>query len=160
MFAQFKSFYCHFEEKRLIINFHWLEFCLKSFCELHMSFNGFMLMRMRQPHFESKFQFVRQNLFLYSFAYMFQISFQSSKGQKSYLKFLGVRSELSYTIVVKVMHIFSSTCTFLCPKLSKGGEHIGFGWSVHLSDKKISKARILKFYALICQKGDLYCFLV
>ena len=33
---------CHFKEKRLIINFHWLEFCLKSFYELHVSFNGFM----------------------------------------------------------------------------------------------------------------------
>ena len=31
-----------FEEKGLIINFHSLEFCLKSFYELHISFNGFM----------------------------------------------------------------------------------------------------------------------
>ena len=30
------------KKKRLIINFHWLEFCLKSFYELHMSFNVFM----------------------------------------------------------------------------------------------------------------------
>ena len=39
---KFLSFYCQFEGKRLIINFHWLGFCLKSFYELHMSVNGFM----------------------------------------------------------------------------------------------------------------------
>ena len=32
---------------------------------------------------------------------MFQISFQSSKGQKSYRNFLGVRSELLLSIVLK-----------------------------------------------------------
>ena len=38
---KFLSFYCHFEETRVIINVHWLEFCLKSFYEFRMSFNGF-----------------------------------------------------------------------------------------------------------------------
>ena len=42
IFAQVLEMFCHFKEKRLIINFYWLEFCLKSFYELHMSFNGFV----------------------------------------------------------------------------------------------------------------------
>ena len=33
---------------------------------------------------------------------MFQISFQSSKGQKSYRMFLGVRSELLLSIVIRI----------------------------------------------------------
>ena len=69
-----------FYEKRLIINFHSLEFCLKSFYELHMSFNGFMLMRMRKPHFESKFQSVNRTDLFICLHIMFQISFQNSKG--------------------------------------------------------------------------------
>ena len=38
---------------------------------------------------------------------MFQISFQNSKGQKSYRKFLGVRSELLLSIYRFIFH-FSS----------------------------------------------------
>ena len=34
---------------------------------------------------------------------MFQISFQNSKGQKSYCKFLGVRSELLLSIIIWVI---------------------------------------------------------
>ena len=45
---------------------------------------------------------------------MFQISFQNSKGQKSYRKFLGVRSELLLSIV-NVIGIFQwLTSLILC----------------------------------------------
>ena len=37
---------------------------------------------------------------------MFKISFQNSKGQKSYRKFLGVRSELLLSICVRRFRIF------------------------------------------------------
>ena len=56
-------------------------------------------MRMRKPNFESKFQFDKQNGFIYLFAYNVLISFRNSKGQKSYRKFLGVRSEFLLSIV-------------------------------------------------------------
>ena len=66
---KFYSFYCHFEEKRMIMNFDWLELCLKSFFELQI----------------------------------FQISIQNFKAQKSYRKFLGVRSELLLSIFDKIL---------------------------------------------------------
>ena len=44
------------------MNFRWFKFLFEIFFfELHMSFNGFMSMRMRKPHFESKFQSDEQN---------------------------------------------------------------------------------------------------
>ena len=100
IFAQVLVIYCHFEAKRLILNFHRLEFCLKSFYELHMSFNGFMWMRMSKPHFESKFQSDRQNWFFISLHIVFQISFKNSNGQKKYRKVLCIRSELLLSILV------------------------------------------------------------
>ena len=63
-----------------------------------MSFNGFMRMRMRKPHFESKFQSDKRTDLLICLHIMFQVSFQNSMGQKSYGKFLGVRSELLLSI--------------------------------------------------------------
>ena len=38
--------------------------------------------------------------------HMFQISFQNSKGQKSYRKFLGVQSELLHSIIGKSLAVF------------------------------------------------------
>ena len=40
---------------------------------------------------------------------IFQISFQNSKGQKSYCKFLGVRSERLLSIYVKYIHVVLTT---------------------------------------------------
>ena len=86
----------------MIINFHWLEFCLKSFYELQMSL--IVLYECACVNLISKVIFnllVRTDLFI-CLHIMFQISFQSSKGQKSYRKFLGVRSELLLSIHTNV----------------------------------------------------------
>ena len=49
---------------------------------------------------------------------MFQVSFQSSKGQKSYRKFLGVRSELLLSINVLIVNSeYMQTITFLYDSL-------------------------------------------
>ena len=52
---------------------------------------------------------------------MFQISFQSSKGQKSYRKFLGVRSELLLSIVQAYLHSMHNIAVmfYLTPVLQK-----------------------------------------
>ena len=47
-----ESIYCHFNEKKLLFKFPWLEFRIKSFLEFHMHFKGFMCIRMRKLHAE------------------------------------------------------------------------------------------------------------
>ena len=59
---------------------------------------------MRKPHFEIKFQSDKRTDLFICLHIMFQILFQNSKGQKSYRKFLGVRSELLLSILVSVGH--------------------------------------------------------
>ena len=68
---------------------------------------------MRKPHFESKFQSIRRIDLFIRLHIMFQISFQSSKGQISYRKFLGVRSELLLSILCteKCKGTFDLKCT-------------------------------------------------
>ena len=45
---------------------------------------------------------------------MFQISFQNSKGQKSYRKFLGVRSELLLSIYRGIFNCSMATYSVVC----------------------------------------------
>ena len=52
---------------------------------------------------------------------MFQISFQSSKGQKSYRKFLGVRSELLLSIY-NMGHVMRKSAFCICE--NKDADHI------------------------------------
>ena len=47
---------------------------------------------------KSSFNLINRNDLFICLYIMFQISFQNSKGQKSYCKFLGVRSELLLSI--------------------------------------------------------------
>ena len=50
------------------------------------------------------FNLINRTDFFICLHIMFQISFQNSKGQKSYCKFLGVRSELLLSIFILLVH--------------------------------------------------------
>ena len=49
---------------------------------------------------KANFNLINRNDLFVCLHVMFQISFQNSKGQKSYCKFLGVRSELLLSIYI------------------------------------------------------------
>ena len=51
-FDNCEPIYCHFNEKKLLFKFLWLEFRFKSFLVLHVHFKGFMCISMCKLHAE------------------------------------------------------------------------------------------------------------